>query len=165
MDMVTSLISNLKINSSIFIMMGVFVGTYWVCYVLFLRKLSSFLVERDNRTQGRADSVDHLNDELHALSDALRAKKKQVQIEADQLFSSIKQKASDEQASILKASRDKAQVELKASRAEIEKEYRDELAKVKLEVPVLAKEILSKLMVAGKKPVRGDSDPVRKEML
>ena len=145
--------------------MGIFVGTYWVCYVLFLRKLSVFLVERDNRTQGRADSVDHLNDELQQLSEELRAKKKQAQLEADQVFASIKQKASDEQASIMKSARDKAQAELKGSREDIEKDYRNQLEKVRSEVPSLAREILSKLMVAGKKPVRGDSNPLRKEML
>lgn len=165
MDMVLSLISNLKINSTIFIMMGIFVGTYWICYVLFLRKLSVFLVERDNRTQGRSDSVDHLNEELQSLSEELRNKKKQAQIEADQIFASIKQKAADEQAAILKSARDKAQAELKQSREEIEKDYRSQLEKVRSEVPALAKEIISKLLMAGKKPVKGDSSSVRKEML
>jgi F0F1-type ATP synthase membrane subunit b/b' len=165
MDMVLSLISNLKINSTIYIMMGIFVGTYWISYVLFLRRLSGFLVERDNRTQGRSDSVDHLNKELQLLSEDLHNKKKQAQIEAEQIFSSIKQKAADEQAAILKRARDEAQAELKHSREEIEKEYRLQFEKLRSEVPAIANEIISKLLMAGKRPVKNDLSSVRKEML
>lgn len=146
-------------------MMGVFVGTYWICYVLFLRKLSSFLVERDSRTQGRSDNVDHLNAELVALSEEVKSKKKQVQLEADKVYSSIKIKAAEEQANIVKSARDKAQAELKLSRDEIENEYKNELNKIKSQVPVLAQEIVARLLVAGKKQSKSDVPSARKELL
>jgi F0F1-type ATP synthase membrane subunit b/b' len=76
MDMVSGLINSLQINSTLFVMMGIFVGTFGLSYVLFLRKLSLFLVERDRRTQGRSESVDHLNEELAELSVQLIDKKK-----------------------------------------------------------------------------------------
>jgi F-type H+-transporting ATPase subunit b len=164
MDMINSLISSLGINSTLFIMMGLFVGTYWVCYVLFLKRLSSFLIERDNRTQGRSESVDHLNEELQGLESQIVAKRKDVQVEADKLFTEIKTKALEDQAKLVKNARDKAASELKAVRDEVEAEFNNEMKKVKAEVPSLAQEILARLMAAGKKSQKGDGSFARKEL-
>lgn len=162
--MINSLISSLGINSTLFIMMGLFVGTYWVCYVLFLKRLSSFLIERDNRTQGRSESVDHLNEELQGLESQIVAKRKDVQVEADKLFTEIKTKALEDQAKLVKNARDKAASELKAVRDEVEAEFNNEMKKVKAEVPSLAQEILARLMAAGKKSQKGDGSFARKEL-
>jgi len=164
MDMVSSLISSLGLNSTLFYMMAIFVGTYWVCYVLFLRRLSNFLVERDNRTQGRSESVDHLNEELHGLETQILGRRREVQLEADRLFSEIKAKALEEQARVVKSARDKAQAEIKGVREDVEAEFAKEMLKVKAEVPALAKEILARLMSTGKKNQRSDSASVRKEL-
>ncbi|MEO5668118.1 MAG: ATP synthase F0 subunit B [Bdellovibrionota bacterium] len=164
MDMVYSLIATLGVNSTLFIMMGIFVGTYWVCYVLFLRRLSKFLVERDSRTQGRSESVDHLNEELQALDMQIQARRKEVQVEADKLFTEIKTKALAEQAVVVKTARDKAQAELKGVREEVQTEFAREMQKIKIEVPLLAKEILARLMTAGKKSQRNGDSSVRKEL-
>lgn len=164
MDVVYSLISTLGLNSTLFAMTGIFVGTYWVCYVLFLKRLSNFLVERDNRTQGRSESVDHLNDELLGLDSEIQSKKRSVQLEADKLFAEIKNRALEEQTRVVKSAREKAQIELKSVRDEVEAEFNKEMKKVKVEVPTLAKEILARLMSAGKKNQRGDDAFVRKEL-
>jgi len=164
MDMVNSLISSLGLNSTLFIMMGLFVGTYWVCYVLFLKRLSGFLIERDNRTQGRSESVDHLNEELQGLEVQILAKRKDVQVEADKLFTEIKNKALEEQTKVVKIAREKAAAELKIVRDEVEAEFNAEMKKVKAEVPSLAQEILARLMAAGKKSQKGDGSFARKEL-
>lgn len=164
MDVVNSLISSLGLDSTLFVMMGIFVGTYWVCYVLFLRRLSNFLIERDNRTQGRSESVDHLNEELQSLGAQIQSKKKDAQVEADRLFSDIKNKALEEQTRVVKTAREKAASELKSVRGEVEAEFTKEMQKVKEEVPSLAKEILARLMSTGTANSRNDSSALRKEL-
>lgn len=164
MDVVYSLISSLGINSTLFAMMGIFVGTYWVCYVLFLKRLSNFLVERDGRTQGRSESVDDLNEELQVLHAEIQSKRKVVQLEAEQLFSDIKARALEEQAHLVKSARDRAHLEIKAAQDEVEAEFKTEMQKVKVEIPALAQEILARLMTTGKKNSRNDDVSVRKEL-
>ena len=164
MDVVYSLISSLGINSTLFVMMGIFVGTYWVCYVLFLKRLSNFLIERDGRTQGRSESVDHLNEELQSLHAQIQSKRKTVQVEAEQLFTEIKTRALDEQTRLVKSAREKSQAEIKAAQDEVEAEFKTEMQKVKTEVPNLAKEILARLMTTGKKNSRNDDVSARKEL-
>lgn len=146
MDQVLALLNSLKINSSIFVMLGIFIGAYWLCYLLFLKKLTGYLIERDKRTEGRSDSVDSMNEELHALSEELREKKTDVSKEAEKLYSEIKNTALSEQSETVKTAKEKAAQEIATARAEVERELSAETDKIRKEVPQLAQAVVEQLL-------------------
>lgn len=150
MGQVQQLINSLGINSTFFVMLGIFIGAYWLCYVLFLKKLTVFLVERDKRTEGRSDSVDHLNEELKNLSEELKAKKTEVSKDAEKLYTEIKNKALSEQSETVRTAKEKAAQEVATARAEVERELAAETEKIRKEVPGLAQAIIEQLLTKTK---------------
>ncbi len=161
MDMLLQLIENLGINSTIFVIIGIFVVSYWVCYVVFLKKLTAFLVERDNRTQGRSENVDQFNEELKNLSIELADKKAHVNKDADALFAEIKNKALAEQADVMKAAKTRAASDVAEARASVEKNLKAETEKVRAQIPELAASIVERLMAPQKKTNKSAEDSVR----
>lgn len=161
LDIVIPLLDGLGVDKTIFATMGIFVVAYWAAHFTFLKRLTDFLVERDERTQGRSDNVDEFNEELATLSEELTQKKNEVSKEADAIFNEIKDKALAQQSEAIKTAKEKASAEVAAARAAVEKEFEAEAEKVKAEVPALAAAIIDRLMTAQKKTKSSADDSVR----
>jgi F0F1-type ATP synthase membrane subunit b/b' len=151
MDMVQQLLTNFGINSTIFVLLGIFVGTYLVLRVVALGRLSETLIERAKRTEGREHLAAEQQQELGDLQLRLDAQLKAAQVEASELFSQLKNKAQAEQANILKGARDRASQEVKSARDDVERSFTQELSKAKDEVPAIAQQILTRLLTAPNK--------------
>ncbi len=161
MDMLLQLIENLGINQTIFVIIGIFVLTYGVSYFVFLKKLTGFLVERDLRTQGRSENVDQFNDDLKTLSLELKDRKSGVSKDTEVLFAEIKNKALSQQADMIRSAKEKASIEIASARANVEKELAAETTKIRAQIPELAAEIVSRLMLGQKKTNSKTADSLR----
>jgi len=164
MAMVQSLLQNFGINHTIFLMFGIFVGTYAVLRFLALGKLSETIVERSKRTEGREHAAIESQHELVEIEGKLSAEMKTIQAEAGELFVSIKTKAQAEQAVLIKSARDRASSEVKAARDEVESAFRDELVKARKEVPEIAHQILARLLSAPVKNTATAASLMRSEL-
>jgi F0F1-type ATP synthase membrane subunit b/b' len=151
MDMVQQLLTNFGINSSIFVLLGLFLGTYAILRVVALGRLTETVLERAKRTEGREHEAAEQQLELGELNTQLDAQLKKAQAEASDLFSQLKNKAQAEQATILKNARDRASQEVKSARDDVERTFNQELEKAQNEVPAIAQQILTRLLTAPTK--------------
>lgn len=148
MDMVQQLLTNFGINSTIFVLLGIFLGTYGVLRVVALGRLTETVLERARRTEGREHAAAEQQQELVELKIQLDEQLNKANAEASDLFTQLKNKAQSEQAAILKSARDRASQEVKSARDDVERSFKQEMEKAKDEVPALAQQILTRLLTA-----------------
>lgn len=140
------MLGQLGINESIFVMLGLFVGTFIVFQILVLGKLSSTLIERDERTAGREDAVHHLAKELETTRTEIQSSLQKARVEANTQFVLMKNKAAEEQRTIVQAAREKASIELQKTRKDISEQFTQEMKKLEQDVPAISKAILDRLL-------------------
>ncbi len=146
MEILSSMLSQLGINESIFVMLGLFIGTFAVFHVLVLGKLSATLIERDQRTAGREDAVHHLAKELESTRGEIHASLQKARIEANTEFVAIKNKALEQQRGVVQLAREKATDEMQKTRKVVADQFTQEIKKLEQEVPMISKAILERLL-------------------
>jgi F0F1-type ATP synthase membrane subunit b/b' len=145
MDILLNILAQLGVNSTIFIMIGLFIGTYVVVSRLAIRKVTATVVERSRRTEGRDHEVHDLRHELTTLNEQLESELKKVRTEAGETYADLKQKAVDDHRNILTDARQQATAQIKAAREDVEAKFATEMKKVREEVPNLARQILEQI--------------------
>ncbi len=144
--MLGQLAQQLGINSTIFIMFGLVVGTYAILYPLILRKLTDTIVERDARTHGRIAQVAELKVKVEELRFEYQQEIQKARTLAAQVFDVIRAKATEEYKKTVSAARERANDQIKKSRESTEAQLRQEFAKIKGQVPELAAAVVQKLV-------------------
>jgi F0F1-type ATP synthase membrane subunit b/b' len=145
MDFVVNLLSGLGVNSTLPIMMGIFLVGYAIARILGFGSLSDTLVERDERTTGREQMAEEGRLKYAEISTELEAKMKSANAEVSQVFVSIRNEAIGKQNEIIKIAREKAQNEIEKSRLEIARNMDTELKKIKEQSVEMAAMIVQQL--------------------
>ena len=140
------MLGQLGINESIFVMFGLFIGTYVIFHVLVLGKLSATLIERDQRTAGREDEVHHLAKDLESTRTQIHSSLQQARVDANAEFLGIKNNAMDKQREIVQAARSSATLEMQQTRKVVADQFATEMKKLEQDVPAISKAILEKLL-------------------
>ena len=160
MDQARAILQQLGINQTIFIMIGVFLGTMLLVSLIALNYLSKVLVEREHRTLGRKGESDHIAAELTEIREKLDSQTKKAQIEAAHSFQEWRVQAGEKQRDVVFAARTKATDEVQSARQKIQTQVQGEIAKLQSEIPALAKAIVEKLAHAtGGKLGFGSDEP------
>ena len=146
MDVILQLPSQLGINESIFVMLAIFLGTYFIVSNLALKRLSTTLVEREHRIHGREERALELKVELGMIQGTLEVHMRKARLEASEVFVQLKNKAAVEQRSIMGAARDTATLELKNVRKNLADKTAVEMKKLEDEVPKIAQQIIDQLL-------------------
>ncbi len=145
MDVLFSILKGFGVNDSFFIMLGMFLGTFLVVYMLAIRKLSFVVTERDSRTAGREEEVAHIKTEHEKATESVRAGIFQARSEANIRFAALQAKALESQRQIIMSARDQAASELKTVRTQVSQNVQGELTKINQEIPQLARKIVEQL--------------------
>lgn len=150
MQILQSMLSQLGINESIFVMLGLFVVTFIVMDLLALGKLSTTLIERDERTEGREEESHALRAEIEKAKTTLTAQMQDARKVAATEFLNMKARAADEQRTILGGARETASNEMRRVREDVSRQLSGEMKKLESEVPEISRAILDRLMSAPK---------------
>ena len=148
---------SLGVNQSFFVMLGMFLITFLVVKFLALGRLSSTLIERDARIEGRRHQVHKLHLEYQDIQGKLEAQMKTARQEAGVVFNQLKEKAANEQRSIVNAARETAGREIKNVRSSVAEKTQEELKKLETEIPAIAKLIVDQIL-DGKSARRSSKD-------
>lgn len=146
MEVVQSMLAQLGINQSFFVMFGLFFATYIVIDMLAIQKLSATLVERDNRMEGREHESDHIEQELAKARETIEVSMREARVQGATEFQKIKMKANEEQRAIVGKARESVQGDMKKSREALAAKLTEESRKMETEIPQLAKMIVDKLV-------------------
>ncbi len=138
--------TQLQINSSIVVMLGIFVVVYFLLSNIALKRLTSHLVERDHRLSGREEEAKEIQGRLEESRLSLAAEMKQAQIQASEAFAEIRQKAVEEQRRILGAAKENGAAEIKKARDEATLQMKNEMTKLESEIPKLARLVLDQIL-------------------
>jgi F0F1-type ATP synthase membrane subunit b/b' len=146
MEMVTSMMSSLGINSSFFVMFLMLCVGFWISSPLLFSPLSKHLVERDSRTEGREIEIHQLSKELAEISEGLRLNSKKARAFANDEYLKIRAQAVETQKNLLNKARENAANEIKTERDKVSKVFAQESQKISQQVPIMAEEILNKIL-------------------
>jgi F0F1-type ATP synthase membrane subunit b/b' len=127
-------------------MLAIFLGTYFIVSNLALKRLATTLVEREHRIHGREEKAAELKAELGTIQSSLDAHMRKARLEASDVFVQLKNKAANEQRSILGSARDTATIELKNVRKNLAEKTAIEMKKLEDEVPKIAQQIVEQLL-------------------
>ena len=142
------MMNQLGINSTVFVMLGLFVATYVVVSQIALNPLAKGLTERSNRIDGREASIVKLKNELLKIQEDLAEQMKKARLEANSVFVELKNKATAEQRAILNAARETAAIEIKTARNNVAEKLKVEMKKLEDEIPSMAKQIVERILAA-----------------
>lgn len=160
MDQIKTLLIQLGVNDTFYIMFGIFAVTYFIASSLLTRPVGSLLVERDRRTTGRREEVQKIRVELTEIVEKLTRERQRAQSDASQKFSELRNIAVTEQRKIMAEARDEFAAKVKAARDKIETSLVDERQKLERSTADLKDDIVAKLLgTAGSR-----AQPIGKEI-
>lgn len=151
MSVITSMLQQLQINNSIFLMLGIFLLSFFLVSQISVKKLSAYLVERDHRLDGRDHEIADMKEEISVDRQKIETALREAQIEASRAFGALKMKAAEEQRKILTQAREKSAGEIKEVRENIAQQMSAEMQKVESQIPKLAKLALDQILGASPK--------------
>jgi F0F1-type ATP synthase membrane subunit b/b' len=157
MEILNSMLGQLGIDRSFFVMLAMFVVTFAVFNFLALKKLTDTVVERSKRTEGRENQAGHAKEELEGIRAELQAGMKEARSKAHAEFLSIRGKALEEQRNIVNIARGKATDELRGARADLQNRLGAEVQKLEKDIPAISKAIVDKLLEAPRKASAADA--------
>ncbi|MBS1982872.1 MAG: hypothetical protein JST16_01765 [Bdellovibrionales bacterium] len=157
MNILFSMLNQLGINESFFVMLIMFTATYFFVAFVALNKLTKTLVEREKRTEGRESKAGHLHRDLESLREKVKISVQESRIQANADFLEIRGKAVEQQRSIVNAARESASAELKKTRASIAQQVAAEMTKLESEIPKISKAIVDKVLSSSTSSSRGAS--------
>lgn len=146
MGQITSLLAQLGVNNTFFIMFALFGLTYFTVSALLTRPLSSLLVEREKRTAGRQEEISKIRVELTDITEKLSAERRKAQLEASQKFAELRASAVNEQRKILTDAREVFANKVKTARDNIDKVLKEERQKLERSSVELKDEVVAKLL-------------------
>lgn len=146
MSVIISMLEQLQINSSLFVMLGIFLCCFFLVTQLGVKKLSDYLVERDERIDGREHEIEHLKEEIVGDQQKVEAALRAAQLEGSKTFATYKMKAAEEQRKILARAREHAAQEMKTARENIAAQMGEEMKKIESQIPKLAKLVLEQIL-------------------
>lgn len=149
--------AQLQINASVGVMLVLFVVAYILLSNIALKKLSAHLVERDRRLEGREEAAAEIKEQLQESQNLLSEEMKRAQIQASEVFADFRQRAVDEQRTILGVAREKASNEIRQARDAVTEQMKNELIKIEAEIPKLARMVLDQIL--QNKSTRSPSAP------
>jgi F0F1-type ATP synthase membrane subunit b/b' len=157
MGTLISVLNLLQINQSVFVMFGIFILTYWVLKFMALGKLSSTLIERDHRLEGRVDSAEKFFAEARELKTSVQAEMAKAQSEASQSYNALKTKAQEKHRAVLQSAKEASQKIVGDSRAQVNSQIQGEIKKIESEIPALAKLMVDQILKPGSSQGRSTS--------
>jgi F0F1-type ATP synthase membrane subunit b/b' len=159
-EIVFSLIDQLGVNYTFFIMFALFAVTYLIVSNLLTKPLGALLVERDRRTAGRQEEIVKIRVELTEISEELAKQRREAQGEASLKFAELKNKAVTEQRKILAQAREDFAAQVKTARENAEKMLQTERQKIERLSAELKTDLSEKLL--GESSV--SKAPLRREI-
>jgi F0F1-type ATP synthase membrane subunit b/b' len=159
MGTLISVLNLLQINNSVFVMLLIFVATYWVLRLLALGKLASTLKERDHRLEGRVDTAEKFYAEINELKTKVQTEMAKTQSTATQTFNDLKTKAQEKHRTILQAAKDNSQKVIGESRTTVAGQIQTEFKKIETEIPSLAKLMVEQILKSPKAQQQGQTLP------
>ncbi len=131
-------------------MFGLFVACYWLLRIVALGKLSSVLVEREHRLDGRVDSAGKFFAEANELKAKVQSEMESAQSEATRVYHDIKLKAQEKHRAVLQSAKENSQKIIGDSRAQVTSQIQTELKKIETEIPALAKLMVDQILKPGR---------------
>jgi F0F1-type ATP synthase membrane subunit b/b' len=144
--MSSSILAQLGINESFFVMLGIFLVLYIVNSFLSLKPLTELLVERDHRIDGREKEIKKIREEMHSITERLNADIKLAQSEASQKFSQLKSEAVESQRNILQHARQQASKDLNALKEKLQNDFHADVKKLEPQVDQFAQLIMDRFL-------------------
>lgn len=153
MDQALSILTQMGVNQTFFLMFGVVVVFFFVMNFMTLKPLAKVLVERDERIAGRKEKAHEFSEEAIKLETSVEADLKITHREAAGEFAKLKADALQKQSQILAQAREEAQTKIQSVRQEVAVSVQTELSKVSAEIPGLAALVMDRVLVerGGKK--------------
>jgi F0F1-type ATP synthase membrane subunit b/b' len=161
MQILINLFTQLGVNQTILFQAAIFVFTFFLVSFLALNRLTETLVERDHRIEGREQETKKLTADLEETRNKLSHETLLARKQAADIFQDLKAKAVAEQKAILAASRETAMIEVKTVRTQIMGQLAEEIKKVELEVPNIARLLLEK--ISGGRAIPAKVSTMKKE--
>jgi len=162
MENLQKILLQLGVNSTIFIMIGLFIGTYLIVSFLAIRRVAATVVERSARTEGRDQEIYELRGSLTVLNEELETALKKARHEASEAFADLKMKAVEDNRNILQKAREQAAEQIKLARADVESRLAVETRKLREEIPEISRQILEQ--IAGGASSRKKSNGLTEEL-
>lgn len=147
MDQALSILTQMGVNQTFFLMFGVVVVFFILLNFITLKPLTKILVERDDRIEGRKEKAHEYAEEAVKLETTLSAELKTAHREAAIEFGKIKAEALQKQSKLLSTSREEAQTKIEKVRQEVGATIQAELAKVASEIPAISAMVMDRILV------------------
>ena len=146
MDQAVAIFKSLGVDQTIVHMIVFFLVAYVVFYFVFLKHLSTVLIERAQRTDGREKEAALLHTEYQGTADEFVAVMKEARTKATERLSEMKAQATEEQRSIVNEARESSLKEITQARETVHKNLNQEIEKVGEQIPQLAEDIIAKVL-------------------
>ncbi len=146
MGQITTLLSQLGVDQTVFVMFGIFTATYLIVSALLTRPMGHLLIERDKRTTGRQEEISKIRVELTEITETLATERRKAQTQASLKFAELRNQAVTEQRKILSDARDEFAGKVRAAREKVEKALVEERQKLDRSSVELKDDLVAKLL-------------------
>ena len=147
--MFMTMIEQLGLDSTFFVMMGVFFIVFLINKFISLGPLSRTLVERDKRMAGREVQINKIQNEVKDIQEKLSAEMKIAQQEASKRFSELKASAVEKQRTLLQTARADAASQVGEARESLDSQKQKERQKLNTEVDTFAELIVERIAASS----------------
>ncbi len=144
--MSASILQQLGVNETFFLMLGVFVVLYFINSFISLKPLTELLVERDHRTHGRELEIKDIREELSKIETTLNAELKKAQSIASARFSQCRSEALESQRNIIQNARGQAIKDINALKDKLQGDFKNDVEKLKPHVDQFAQLIVERFL-------------------
>jgi F0F1-type ATP synthase membrane subunit b/b' len=144
--MSSSILQQLGVNETFFVMLGVFLAFYILNNFISLKPLTNYLVERDHRMDGREEQIRDIREELSEIEVKLTKEMKQAQATASAKFSAYRSEAVESQRNILQHARTQASKDLNALKDKLQNDFESDLKKLEPQVDQFAQLIVDRFL-------------------
>lgn len=146
MNQALSILTQLGVNQTVFLMFGVVVVFFAVMNIIVFKPLTKILVERDERIDGRKAKAEAFAEEAQSLELNFATNIKSAHREAATEFAKLKAEALQKQAALLSKAREDAQNKIKIVRQEVAANVASEFSKISSEIPSLAALVMDRVL-------------------
>ncbi len=141
------ILDQLGLNISFFYQLVVFTVAYLILSNIVFSPYVKALALREQKTKGGEDLAVELHKNAEALRTQYEAKARQVNGNVKKIFDDYRDEANKEFEQIVSKARIESQKLIEAARQKVSVEIGDAQARIKAEVPVLAAELVNRLLV------------------
>jgi len=146
MEVLTSLIHSLGLNSTLWTQLVIFLVTYFILNSLVFKPYFNAYEERERRTLGGKEDAQHLVSQTQALQSQYEERARAINEKIRQAYDLARTQASKEQSDILQSSKEDALAKTKVSRERVQSEMNEARASLSKEVDDVSNIISQKLL-------------------